>query len=310
MFTLSIIIPAYNASSYIQKCIESISESLNKSGFDSKELEVLVINDGSSDNTIELLEALCAKYTFLNVVSQNNSGVSAARNKGLKLAKGQYIQFIDADDSIRLLYFSEIIPFLKSEYDLLVFGFDIISHKRKRCIYKGENTELLKNYLKGNAKINIWSCLFRRNLIERGQLRFNEYTYYGEDREFFVKALILSKNTFYIHHSLYNYNLLNLSSAMNASYSSKRITSIEADIRILQFACDYRCSNTVVKLIKNQALFNYYFNKRLVKKKGDKSTTERLNSFQYLQKVTPPLQFTKFWVYNIYSWLLYKIKWI
>ena len=311
MCVLSIIIPAYNASSDIQKCIDSIADSLSISDFKTTEIEVIVINDGSTDNTLEILETLCFKYSFLKVESQNNCGVSKARNKGLGLSTGKYVQFVDADDSISLLYFSEISSLIESEYYLLVYGFNSQSHKKiKEYIYKGQDSELLENYLKGKARINIWSCLFRRDLIERWQLRFDESTYYGEDREFLVKALLLSISTFYIPRSLYNYNLLNMSSAMNSSYSAKRLTSIEADLRLLQFAIAHNCSDVIIRLLKNQVLSNFYINKRLVDSSDDPQAIEGLGNYLYLQQEFPPFQLTKFWLYSFCSWLLCKIKWI
>lgn len=93
---LSIIIPAYNTADYIKSCIESCEIQ----DIDSNEYEIIIVNDGSTDNTLSILNELQSKYSNINILSQENQGQSVARNKGVLQAKGKYLWFIDSDDLI------------------------------------------------------------------------------------------------------------------------------------------------------------------------------------------------------------------
>ena len=91
---ISIIIPVYNAASYLDKCIESILHQKYK------DFELLLINDGSTDNSGDICDAFALKDNRISVFHQQNQGVSAARNLGIEQAKGEWLQFIDSDDWI------------------------------------------------------------------------------------------------------------------------------------------------------------------------------------------------------------------
>lgn len=108
----SIILPCYNISAYIETCLNSIFRN------DTTSCEIILINDGSTDNTLEVIkkyfkingETLTATYksTPIQIYTQDNSGVSKARNKGIELARGEYLLFIDPDDSVSDQYIKEI----------------------------------------------------------------------------------------------------------------------------------------------------------------------------------------------------------
>lgn len=100
---ISIIVPVYNTSDYLADCLDSIAAQTFK------DFEVLMVNDGSTDNSA----TICDKYQIIDnrfrLIQQSNSGISAARNKGIDEAKGEYIAFIDSDDIVRNNYLSELI---------------------------------------------------------------------------------------------------------------------------------------------------------------------------------------------------------
>ena len=93
---LSIIIPVYNVEKYIEVCIES----LYKQNISEDEFEVILINDGSTDNSLSILQRFEIQHTNITVISQRNQGLSVTRNNGIKAAKGEYILFVDSDDLI------------------------------------------------------------------------------------------------------------------------------------------------------------------------------------------------------------------
>lgn len=94
---LSIIIPTYNVQDYLERCISSC---LNQN-IDINSYEIIVVNDGSQDKSLSIAQKLAAVYNNISIISQSNAGLSAARNKGLSLAQGEYVWFIDADDAIK-----------------------------------------------------------------------------------------------------------------------------------------------------------------------------------------------------------------
>ncbi len=95
MDRISVIVPVHNGTAYLEECIDSILAQ------DCEALEVLIINDGSTDDTAAVCERLCGQHSCLRVITMPDLGVSAARNRGLEQAKGAYIMFVDADDRLR-----------------------------------------------------------------------------------------------------------------------------------------------------------------------------------------------------------------
>ncbi|OEK08597.1 hypothetical protein A8C32_03870 [Flavivirga aquatica] len=115
---LSIVVPCYNAEEHIGRCLNSlINQSLNQADY-----EIIVINDGSTDNSIKLIEEFKKPYKNVTIYSQQNKGLGAVRNKGMKLAKGDYIYFIDSDDYLAYNTLNIVLDHLiKFNLDLLGF---------------------------------------------------------------------------------------------------------------------------------------------------------------------------------------------
>lgn len=111
----SIIVPVYNAEKYIARCIESILVQSFKN------YELILVNDGSKDRTKEILNRYQDNPNCI-VIYQENSGVSVARNRGIELAKGKYICFVDADDYVADNYFETLIPLLNMNPQLISFN--------------------------------------------------------------------------------------------------------------------------------------------------------------------------------------------
>ena len=114
---LSIIIPAFNAENYIEKCINRIVPLLDC------DVECIVVDDGSTDNTLRLLRNISNNIVNINIISQKNTGVSGARNNALKKAKGKYICYIDIDDVIDTGTLKKVIEYLRDNLseELVVF---------------------------------------------------------------------------------------------------------------------------------------------------------------------------------------------
>lgn len=118
---LSVVIAAYNCASTLSECVESICASGKDAG--EGEYEIIIVNDGSTDDTLDVGESCCNSRMHIRVLSQTNQGASAARNAGIALACGEYVSFVDADDYVDTDYLPVLLPLLKDgDYDCVLFG--------------------------------------------------------------------------------------------------------------------------------------------------------------------------------------------
>lgn len=191
---LSVIVPVYNVAGYLKKCIESIY--IQDLEIDS--YEVIAVNDGSTDTSLEVLNELRQKYHTLNIVSQENQGLSGARNTGLEYAKGKYILFVDSDDTILPNILSELVKLSDlNKLDMLEFGAAGISEDNK-ITYKAQattNSKVLtgEEYLHQINYINS-ACnkFYNLDFLNKHHLRFMPNVYI-EDIEFNTQAVFYSK---------------------------------------------------------------------------------------------------------------------
>lgn len=183
MSKISVIIPAYNAGAFIENCIESVL----KQSF--QDFEIIVVNDGSKDNTLEILNRLAEKDNRIQVHSQKNGGVSAARNTALKYATGEFITYVDADDSVPENGFENMMSLMEDGVDMVV-----CSHNEVRI---GMRPHLEKpNVLNGADDIASrfpeydrvvwwpWGKLLRRSIIADNNLQYDTNITFGEDHIF------------------------------------------------------------------------------------------------------------------------------
>ena len=196
---VSVIVPVYNAQRWLKKCIESI---LNQSYVF---LEVLLIDDGSTDNSLNICKEYALRDKRIRIIQQKNGGVSCARNQGIKYSTGELIIFVDSDD-----YLSEDIieiasnRILSSNTDLCVWNFSIIKDDieyPEKAIYIKQCThdEMLCSCIslgecKGKYNLGwgmrpVWGKIFRAETIKNNNLRFSEKMYIGEDAIFMFKYL-------------------------------------------------------------------------------------------------------------------------
>lgn len=189
---ISVIVPVYNGQDYLEKCIESIENQTYE------KLEIIIINDGSTDKTAGVCGMLLKKYENIRVIHMEDEGVSAARNAGLDVAKGTFVTFVDADDRLRPKTLTVLYEgILSTGCDVCGCGFLKWSgekeweekqkeryHIEKAKKYAGREY-LKEELLKGNSRC--WSKLYRRAAI--GKLRFRKGLSIGEDMLFLVQLL-------------------------------------------------------------------------------------------------------------------------
>ena len=180
---LSIIIPAYNAEKYINECIDSI---LRNSQNSLSQTEIIIINDGSTDHTLEKLEKY-KEYKNIHIYTTKNQGVSAARNYGIKLAKGNWITFIDADDKITEGFIDEHIIKLK---DNTLLKTKILTSENANSIKKVKSASIQQLLLKinyGEIPAFIVSYFYKKDIVK--YIQFNEKIHFMEDSLFLIEYL-------------------------------------------------------------------------------------------------------------------------
>lgn len=180
---ISVIIPVYNGAAFIEACVESV---LKQTFYN---IQVIVVDDGSTDRTLFLLNQLACKDERLQVIHQENGGVSKARNTGLSVAKGEWILFVDADDTIEDDYCKTMLEVAK------ILGVDgLIARPQQKDIQENylidDKKELIAACLSNDEvrfSYNIdapWGKLFRRSVIEENRLRYPENLTRSEDAYF------------------------------------------------------------------------------------------------------------------------------
>ena len=225
---ISIIIPAFNAERTIIETLLSIKKQTYQ------DYEVLIVNDGSTDNTQSLIQDFISQQLSperWRLFNQSNSGVSQARNIGIRHSTGEYIFFCDADDilpvgSLYDLYYNSNA----GEYDLVVGGYESI------CVFRGKkqiysygkelmNSKVaMRKFLLRQFTIGIGITLFKRAIIIQNSLRFEQYKY-GEDHNFCCKVLCCSNQVQVIPNIVYYY-MPDSTSAMNTKFSWRRLDAI------------------------------------------------------------------------------------
>lgn len=222
---ISIIVPVYNSEKYLNKCIESILNQTHKN------FELILINDGSTDSSL----SICNKYANLDsrivVISKNNEGAGLARNEGLKIAKGDYIGFVDSDDYISPNMYEKMYhSAIENDADIVQCGYLKVDEKdniiaksnyQNKIINQGELC--FKEYCKRKNIDNYSPCkIFKRNIL--GNIYFGNYSY-SEDAYFIIQAFLNCKKLVVISSNFYYY-VQTSGSACRRPYSIKYIDTI------------------------------------------------------------------------------------
>ena len=212
---ISVIMPCYNAEKYIETAIRSFAENTV-----STKCELIIINDGSTDGTRKIIDDMCSCYpdNVIRCIDIPNGGVSAARNRGIREARGKYISFIDSDDMYAKYFLESLLSgirrtradtccccWTRSEDSLTKQKVEAVPVKKKK---------LLDNVLYKTRLVAVWSTLYRRSIIAAENLRFSETIKYGEDIEFLWKYLSCCKTFALVNANYYFYRLVP-GSAMN-----------------------------------------------------------------------------------------------
>lgn len=208
---ISVIVPIYNTSKFLVRCLDSI---LNQT---EREIEVLLIDDGSTDNSKDICLEYCDKNSVFKYFFKTNGGLSSARNYGIERASGNYIFFLDSDDylpphALKICYNTAE----NYQVDLLNFGYTYVKgeqHDHRHSIFpknqifsKDTVLDLLKHdTLKNKLLWFSWTYFYKSEFLKPNSLIFDESILLGEDSVFNMKCLLKAKSIYSIEDSLYYY---------------------------------------------------------------------------------------------------------
>lgn len=266
MSKISIIIPAYNAENCIQNSLVSLA---NQS---MKNIEIIIVNDGSEDNTLEVVNTIIKKYNFKNIkiINTSNRGVSAARNTGICKSVGEYIFFLDSDDFVSEDFINMLEYNMEFDFDVIAWKYDLINKEKKivsryderhsKLYDKLSSIEAVEYYLEG--KMRIWTCsaIYRRSFLLENDLKFSEGCKNGEDIEFIIKSLYLSTGVYFIDKTLSFYFLRE--GSISNKYDIRRFDVVEALIRTANFIrekSEYSKRMELAKIVDKKLLLSNYF---------------------------------------------------
>lgn len=282
MVKLSIIIPVYNVEQYLEKCLQScLSQDLPHN-----EYEIIVVNDGSPDDSLNIAERIASTATNMTIISQANGGLSAARNTGMSVAKGEYIWFVDSDDWIETNCLKKLTDTLYDEHldALVINGVRVINGVERKNPPRAYTDKIIsgKEYLKGTI-VNCAAVItiYKRELLCKNNLEFKKGIFH-EDAEFTPRAYFFVKRIAIKNYHFY-YNLLNPTSITQKANPKKGFDLIEVACSIYKFRQEIQSEdsmyyNKYIASALNQALNNAI----IMDKDNKKLFIENICKHQYL----------------------------
>lgn len=252
MKQLSIIVPSYNVEAYLPECIDSL---LSQS--DRDKVEVIIINDGSTDNTLTVASTYCQQYPeFIHIVDQKNQGLSSSRNVGIDASSGDYILFLDSDDYLAEVTIETLLKEIKDKPECQVFSYDCKPFPDTLVPSNDPSLQRWDNYFRRSNKYisaggytgqdfyrlmfdkdiwlpTAWLYVYKKSFLNDSKLKFKAGIFH-EDELFTAQCLLNAKSITYIDKKLYCYRVERPGSIMNSSSKIQhRIQSKKAVIEEL-----------------------------------------------------------------------------
>ncbi|ARZ63775.1 MULTISPECIES: glycosyltransferase family 2 protein [Bacillus] len=308
---VSVIVPVYNSEKFISKCLESIIRQTYKN------IEILIINDGSSDESETIINVYRKIDHRITYYYQNNSGPSKARNRGILNATGEYVIFLDSDDTVHENYVMYLLnEMINSNSDLVCCGYkDISRYGMLNCSdFNFESSISINSFMKMVCKGTggvLWGKIYKREIITKFNLKMDEKIFMCEDLVFVLQYASQCKKFKYVEAYLYNYNRLNqysISKNISIHYMQnyilvcKRIEeifkSVELDENEIHGIITRRIQDNVLNLIEQQSI-----NIKSIGIKASVLNVKKILSMKYVRKYINSFSSdTK--VYQIYIYII------
>jgi len=212
---VSIVIPVFNTEDYLMDCLNSIIKQTLK------DIEIIVVNDGSTDQSLDIAQKMKRTDARIKIISQENKGISAARNRGLKHCKGKYVYFFDSDDLLKKDSLANCFKIAqKDKLDVLTFDAETFYDRNYKGNFKPaifDRSDLLtvkilneKNFFdllikKDCFRPTVWLHFIRRNFLFENDLKFNTEILH-EDELFIPQLILFSKRIKYLKGQLLHLN--------------------------------------------------------------------------------------------------------
>lgn len=251
---VSIIIPVYNVEKYLRKCLDSV---VNQTF---KDLEIICVNDGSTDNSLQILKEYANKDNRIKIIDKEYGGVSSARNAGMDVMSGEYCYFVDSDDWININAIEKLVDIITTnDVDVVVHNISVepdnsecvkLAHESLKWINFFEKEdgiyEIQKNLNTQMASV-VWNKLYKIDIINKFHCRFAEGLVW-EDNLFLWTYGIHCKNYYYLNEKLYCH-LRQLNSIGSSQFSSKALDHLEIQKKIWETVKEYKNINDYKELL-------------------------------------------------------------
>lgn len=212
---VSIVIPVYNSAGYLEKIIEQLLEQTHE------EMEIIFVDDGSSDNSAEIIKKYEEKDKRIRYIYQDNSGPSKARNTGIDFAQGEYLTFVDSDDSVANDYIAKLCEGIsQNKADVCCCGYTCLERDKKYThndyypMERNEKEKFLEKLFEGTGGTT-WGKIYRTEIIKSNDIKFDERYRLCEDQLFALEVFLRCKIFSSIDCNGYYYNRLNENSLVN-----------------------------------------------------------------------------------------------
>lgn len=252
---ISIIIPVYNVQDYLPECLDSLVKQTKN------EFEVILINDGSTDNSLNICKEYKNKLSNCLIIEQKNQGVSAARNRGIFESSGEYIYFLDSDDILNIHFIETLAKEIKLiKHEVFIFGYNKINANGKQIneiipkneveIQKNENFENLFDSLNCGLGLAVWDKIIKASLIKDNLIKFKKMRN-AEDFVFCLEIYSKAKTIKVLKLNLYNYRI-QLEGKRNDNYDLPQNHMIAMD-KLMELVQNYNNEN-IDKFISKTAV--------------------------------------------------------
>lgn len=252
MIKISVIVPVYNTSKYLERCINSI---INQS---LKEIEIIIINDGSTDNSLDIVETFASLDKRIIIIDKKNGGLSSARNAGIEISKGEYIINIDSDDWIEQNYFYDMHQIAKKEnLDIVVSDF-YKDYDNGNIEYKEDlkikNNQVINNVVYIEKFVNdeilpaVWNKMFKLDLYKKNKILHPININLGEDLATTIKLAYYAKRISKINKAYIHY--IQNQESLTKSNPTKKIYELIEAFKILDKFFNNKIDFTLKKILE------------------------------------------------------------
>lgn len=261
MLKLSVIIPIYNVAEHLERSLESILMQ-NYSNY-----EIILVNDGSTDNSGEICEDYRSKHAHIKVIHQKNQGSGVARNIGMDIAKGEYLFFCDPDDYLNKHFFKAIDKYIKNEPEIIIFSYwdvyerkdglkqkELVSNESDYLINRTEFREAFADLFSKNMLYTLWNKVYNTEFLFKHQIRFQEISM-GQDTRFNLEVYPHVSKVQLVKEPYYNY-VKGRSDSSTTKYRENRTDLQLEEVRLLEGVLKQfnQKEDVLIKTIKRKIL--------------------------------------------------------